>query len=225
MPMANKMRDLTNYRPSLKRQSLTAALRLVAKVVLDLKIVNVEYIPASGPAILISNHISFLDPVLIVGLLPRPVIPMSKVENFEDKFLGPLVRAFDAFPVQRGEADRQALYMSLHVLEAGQLLWISPEGTRSPIGQLQRGQKGLAFIATRSGAPIVPLAFVGTDQFKYNLRRLKRTPVRLIVGPPFYLGQAQPHARGEVLDRLTDEAMRRIAALLPPGMRGVYAEG
>jgi 1-acyl-sn-glycerol-3-phosphate acyltransferase len=217
------MRDYSNYRPGADRRILTAALRLVVKIVLDLKIIGAENIPATGPAILASNHISFLDPVLVVGLLPRPVIPMSKIENFEDKLLGPLVRAFDAFPIQRGEVDREALRTSMHVLESGLPMWIAPEGTRSETIQLQRGLSGMAFIATRSGAPVVPMGFVGTDRFKYNLRRLKRTPVRVIIGPPFYLGQGRAHARREELDQMTDETMRRIAALLPMEMRGVYA--
>lgn len=216
------MRDYTNYRPSARRRILTAALRAVAKIVLDLKIIGVENIPATGSAILASNHISFLDPVIIVGLLPRPVIPMSKIENFHDKFLGPLVRAFDAFPIQRGEVDREALRMAMHVLESGLPMWIAPEGTRSESLQLQRGLSGMAFIATRSGAPVVPMAFVGTDRFKYNMRRLRRTPVKVIIGPPFYLGQDHPHARREELDQMTGETMQRIAVLLPPEMRGVY---
>ncbi len=218
-------RDYENYRPSLRRQILTAALRIVGKLVLDLKITGAENIPPTGAAILISNHISFLDPVIIVGMLPRPVIPISKIENFKDKLLGPLVRAFDAFPVLRGEADRQALQTSLRVLEAGLPLWISPEGTRSESGQLQRGLNGLAFIATRSGAPIVPMAFTGTPDFKRNIRRLKRTPVQVRIGQSFYLGQGQARARREALDQMTDDAMRQIAALLPPEMRGVYANG
>ncbi len=216
------MRDLTHYRPSLERRLLTAALRLAVRVVLDLNMTGVEHIPASGPVILISNHISFLDPVLVVGLLPRPVIPMSKIENFEDKLLGPLVRAFDAFPVQRGQVDRQALRAALHVLEAGLPLWIAPEGTRSETGQLQRGLGGLAFIATRSNAPIVPMAFVGTPNFKHNIRRLKRTRVTWTIGKPFHLERGRLHARQQTLDEMTDEAMRRIAELLPPEMRGVY---
>lgn len=219
------MPDYTNYHPGLSRRILTVALRLAVKVVLDLRMSGVEHIPASGPVILISNHISFLDPVIVVGLLPRPVIAMSKIENFQDRLLGPLVRAFDAFPVRRGAADHHALHTSLEVLKAGLPLWIAPEGTRSETGQLQRGLEGVAFIATRSGAPIVPMAFIGTPDFKRNIRRFKRTSVRVIIGPPFYLGQTQPRPRREALAEMTDEAMRRIAALLPPEMRGVYADG
>ncbi len=241
----------TSYRPRLRRRLLTAALpgtpptphrgvgqgvRVAAKVLLDLNITGVENIPTTGPVILVGNHISFLDPVIVVGLLPRPVIAMAKSEAFEDKFLGPLVRAFDAFPVRRGEIDRQALRIALRVLEAGLLLWISPEGTRSPTGQLQpaaagrrqRGQNGAAFIAARSGAPVAPVTFVGTDQFKRNIRpplRGKRTSVTVTIGPPFYLGRGQPLAHGKALDEMTEKVMRRIAALLPPEMRGVYGEG
>jgi 1-acyl-sn-glycerol-3-phosphate acyltransferase len=216
------MRDYTNFYPSVRRNFLTRVLHLIVPVLLDLKITGVENIPATGPVILISNHISFLDPTLVVSMLPRPAIPMSKIENLEDKILGPLARAFDAFPVQRGEVDRRALHTALRVLEAGLLLWIAPEGTRSPSGQLQRAQNGLAFIATRSGAPVVPSAFTGTDRFKYNLRRFKRTQVSLVIGAPFYL---DGHVRGAALTRLTDKAMRHIAALLPPELRGVYSDG
>ncbi|MBN1886333.1 MAG: 1-acyl-sn-glycerol-3-phosphate acyltransferase [Thermoflexales bacterium] len=216
------MRDYTHYRPSFLRRFLTVLLRIVVWILLDLKITGVENFPATGPVLLISNHISFLDPVLVVGLLPRPVVAMSKVENLDHKVMGLLARIFDAFPVRRGEVDRQALESSLRVLGAGLALWLSPEGTRSESGQLQRGLNGLAFIATRSGAPIVPLAFSGTDRFKHNVRRLRRTPVKLVVGQPFYIGQENSRARGKALDAITDHAMRQIAALLPPEMRGVY---
>jgi 1-acyl-sn-glycerol-3-phosphate acyltransferase len=216
------MRDYTNYRPSILRRFLTVLLRIVVWFLLDLDMVGLENIPPTGPIILVSNHISFLDPVLVVGLLPRPVVAMSKVENMEHRVMGVLARIFDAFPVRRGEADRQALETSLHVLEAGLPLWLSPEGTRSESGQLQRGMNGLAFIATRSGAPLVPLAFTGTDRFKHNVRQLKRTPVKLVVGKPFYIGQEHSRARGKALGAITDHAMQQIAALLPPEMRGIY---
>lgn len=214
-----------SYLPGLRRRTLAAALRLAARVVVDLNITGVENIPAAGAVLLVGNHISFLDPVIVVSLLPRPVIAMAKAEAFEDKLLGPLVRAFDAFPVRRGEIDRQALQQALRVLEAGLPLWVSPEGTRSPTGQLQHGQNGAAFIAARSGAPVVPVAFTGTDRFKRDIRLGRRAPIGVTIGSPFYLGRGQARVRGEALDRLTEELMRRIAALLPPDMRGEYGEG
>ncbi|MCS7250907.1 MAG: lysophospholipid acyltransferase family protein [Anaerolineae bacterium] len=211
------------HRHSWLRRFLTFLLHLAYRIVLRLEVVGLENIPPSGPVILAINHISFLDPVLVVSLLQRKVLPMAKAEVFRDIVLGPLVSAFDAFPVRRGEIDRRAVHTALEVLRMGGVLLIAPEGTRSPTGALIQGKEGAVYLAWRTGAPIVPVGVEGTDRFKFNIRWLRRTPVRVVFGPPLYVEIPEERSR-EALREATDELMLQIAALLPPERRGIYAD-
>lgn len=201
-----------------------ACLKLVYRLLLRLEIVGIDNLPATGPAIVAINHTGFLDPVLLSSVPERKIISMSKAENLNHPILGPLLRTFDGFPVHRGKADRRALTTSLRILRAGGLLLLAPEGTRSPDGKLQPGYDGLALIATKSGAPIVPVGLDGTDQFKGNVRRLKRTPVRMSFGRPFYVRTGAKRPSRQELSAITDEVMYQIAGLLPLERRGVYAD-
>ncbi|MDT7883812.1 MAG: lysophospholipid acyltransferase family protein [Thermoflexus sp.] len=210
------------HRHSWVRRFLTFLLHLAYRLVLRLEVVGLENIPDRGPVILAINHISFLDPVLVVSVLRRKVLPMAKAEVFRDVVLGPLVSAFDAFPVRRGEIDRRAVQTALEVLRMGGVLLIAPEGTRSPTGALIRGKEGAVYLAWRTGALIVPVGVDGTDRFKFNIRRLRRTSVRVVFGPPFRVEIPEERSR-EALREATDELMVQIAALLPPERRGVYA--
>ncbi|WP_376793167.1 lysophospholipid acyltransferase family protein [Thermoflexus sp.] len=211
------------HRHSWLRRFLTFMLHLLYRILLRLEVVGLENIPPTGPVILAINHISFLDPVIVVSVLRRKVLPMAKAEVFQDAVLGPLVSAFDAFPVRRGEVDRRAIQTALEVLRLGGVLLIAPEGTRSPTGALIQGREGAIYLAWRTGAPIVPVGIDGTDRFKFNIRRLRRTPVRVVFGPPCRVEIPERQER-EALREATDELMAQIAALLPPERRGIYAD-
>jgi len=212
-----------HYRPRLTRYVLLFALRGAMKLLLRVEKVGWENIPPSGPVIMMINHIAFLDPVILTGLFPRPLISMAKAEAMDDKLIGPLIKIFDAFPVNRGVGDRQALRTAFDVLEAGLALLIAPEGHRSESVTLGEAHEGIAYVASRSRAPIVPVGISGTDQFKHNFKRLKPTPMIYRFGQPFYLDAGKDRVSSEVLRRMTDEAMYQLAALLPPEQRGIYS--
>jgi 1-acyl-sn-glycerol-3-phosphate acyltransferase len=144
---------------------------------------------------------------------------MGKRELFETPVIGFLLRAIGAFPVRRGEADRAALRMALNVVAAGQPLGFFAEGHRSESGQLIRGHPGVAYVAQRSGAPIVPLAISGTRGAR--LGAFWRRDIVIRVGPPFRASDLD--AKPDDPQAVADGIMRRVAALLPPAMRGVYA--
>jgi 1-acyl-sn-glycerol-3-phosphate acyltransferase len=169
------------------------------------------------------NHIAFLDPVILTGIFPRYLISMAKVEAIEDKVIGPIIKAFDAFPVNRGAGDRQALRTAFDVLDAGLALLIAPEGHHSETSELGEAHEGIAYVAQRAHVPIVPVAISGTEQFKHNIKRLKRTTVTYRFGQPFYLEAGNDRANSDMLKQMTDEAMYQLAALLPPEQRGLYA--
>lgn len=200
------------------------ALRLWFAVVLDLQVRGVEHVPRTGPLIVAINHTSFVDPLLVGALVPRDVVMMSKIENFELPLWGQFVKWYGAFPIHRGEVDRAALKKALEVLRNGEVLLMAPEGTRSPDGQLQHGHDGLALIATRTHAPILPFAIAGAKPVSKNLTRLRRTRVRVNIGRPFTLEPSSPKPTREELSILTDRVMLHLAELLPPDQRGVYRE-
>lgn len=128
------------------------------------RIVGIENIPANGAAIIAANHISNWDPPLIGTAIPRPMHFMAKEELFKNAVLKRVISALGAFPVKRGAADRNAIRTAIHLLEGGNVLGLFPEGTRSKNGMLGEPEQGLAMIAIKTGAPVIPAAIFGTNK-------------------------------------------------------------
>ncbi len=181
-------------------------------------------VPPRGPLILVTNHINSLEvPLLFVHLQPRKLTGLAKIETWDNKFMGWLFNLWEAIPVRRGEADLTAIRRCLDALAAGDILAIAPEGTRSYHGRLLRGQPGVVTIALRSGAPILPMAHWGGENFSDNLKRLQRTDFYVRVGRPFRLNPNGQKVTPQLRQAMTDEIMGQIAALLPEEYRGEYA--
>ncbi len=182
-------------------------------------------IPLHGPLILVSNHVNFLEiPVLYTYLRPRKVTTMAKAETWQNPLLGFLFDLGEAIPLRRGEADVVAIRRALAVLEAGDMLAIAPEGTRSNHGRLQRGHPGVGLLAMRSGAPLMPVVFYGGEQYRANLARLRRTDFHIRVGQPFFVDTGGARVRGTARQEIVDEIMFQLAALLPAAYRGSYSD-
>lgn len=195
-------------------------LRVVCAAVYPMRVSGRAFRPKDGPYIVVANHTNWLDPPVIEFALGVAVRFMAKEEAFETPVLGGLMRAKGCFPVRRGEADRRALQTCLRVLAAGRPLGFFPEGTRSRDGVMRRAHPGIGFLALRSGAPILPVAVVGTHERAIVGPRRGRIEVR--IGTPFLATDlVAPGPRDE--QALTDAIMTKVAALLPPEMRGVYA--
>ena len=180
-------------------------------------------VPAHGPLIVACNHVNFLEvPVIYTHLLPRSMTGLTKAESFNTPlaFFFHLTRAI---PVRRGEGDTAAFRQALAALKAGDLLAVAPEGTRSGDGRLQAAHAGVAVLALHSGAPILPLAYWGHEAFWRNARRLRRTDFRIGVGEPWRVELGDERATAERRQTIADEIMGRVAALMPPAYRGVYA--
>lgn len=197
-------------------------LRLAYRLLMRHTVVGLENVPPSGPAIVMINHVAWLDPFAVLAALGRPIVPMAKVEVFEDPRIRWLTVPYGAIPVHRGDVDLQAIRAATEVLNSGGLVLISPEGTRSDTGGLIQGQEGMAFLATRAGAPILPVGIIGSPDFNRELKRLRRAKITLVVGRPFVLDAASARNSRDGLRELTDEAMRRLAAVLPADMQGIY---
>ena len=181
-------------------------------------------VPPRGPLILYTNHIGSLEvPLLYSHLLPRKMVGLAKVETWDSAFMGWLFDLWGSIPVRRGEADMEAMRRSLQVLERGEIFAISPEGTRSYDGILLRAKPGPVLIALRSGAPLLPIAHWGGEQFGPNLKRLRRTDFTIRVGKPFYLDPRGQRVTAEVRQQMADEMMYQLAALMPAAYHGEYA--
>jgi 1-acyl-sn-glycerol-3-phosphate acyltransferase len=199
-------------------------LRFVLRLVLKLEIRGKENTPSTGTLIVAINHASFLDPLLASAFLPRTIIPLGKVELFKKPLVGWVFPAYGVIPIRRGEIDRNAIRRSLEVLRGGGALLVAPEGTRSPDGRLQPGRSGVALLAVRTDATILPVAIWGVQAFWQNLSRLRRTEVQMAVGQPFQIAAEGRKVPREQLDDITNEVMYRLAELLPPEYRGAYAD-
>lgn len=207
-----------------KRRIIRFAIRTIGfHVLANVRVNGVENIPLSGPTILMMNHISLIDPVVCMGAVTRRfVIPMSKIENLSNPFLGPFIRWWGAYSVNRGEVDRKALMNSIELIKSGQLILIAPEGTRQRDG-LARPKDGLAFVATKANAVIVPTAISGAQHWTARIKRLQRAAVTVTFGKAFRFKTDSDRVPREILHAMGEEAMYRLAAALPdPQLRGVY---
>jgi len=186
------------------------------------RVEGLNNIPSSGAAIFMINHIAFVDPLVVMAVAPRLIVPMAKIEVYSLPVIGLFPRLYGVIPVRRSEVDRRALAMALEVLEAGETVLVAPEGHRGPA--LQQGKEGMAFLAIRSGAPVIPVAINGTVGYpSVDPRRWARAGAQITFGRPFRLRPLSGESLREQLREITDEAMRQVARMLPPARRGVYA--
>ncbi|MBL8133699.1 MAG: 1-acyl-sn-glycerol-3-phosphate acyltransferase [Anaerolineae bacterium] len=207
-----------------RRRIMRAFARFVFRLVLRLEFRGVENVPANGGAVLMMNHISLLDPILcIAAVTHRFVVPMSKIENLHNPVVGPLVRAWGAFTVNRDEVDRKALMNSIELLKSGELILIAPEGTRQEHG-LARPKEGFAYVVTKADAVIVPAAISGAKDWQKSLLRLQRPHIVVNFGKPFKF-RADGRVSRDLLPVLMDEAMYQLSeAVVDETMRGVYSD-
>lgn len=191
---------------------------------------GLEDLPRSGSLIVVANHLSNADPPLVVGwltpVLGRPLHILAK----EALFVGPvgvLLRSQGMMPVRAGGSDMEAFRMARGVLDRGEVLCIFPEGTRSRTGTLQEPKPGVAMLATRTGAMILPVGISGADRFISPGQRTPRlrAPITVRVGRPFTVHMDASLTRRAALSRASDEIMEHIAALVEPRHRGRFSGG
>ena len=186
-------------------------------------VTGVENIPKEGPFLVVCNHISFWDIPLIFMMQPRQMVMFCADKWRKVPLIGPFCEMMGVIWVVRGEADIDAIKLSLGHLKAGGILAVAPEGTRSHAGPLQAGKTGAAYLADRTGVLLVPLVIWGQERTAGNLKRLRRTSVVGAFGKPLQLPPGA-RAKAEKLEQYTELIMCRLAALLPPEYRGVYAD-
>ena len=215
---------------TLGRRLLRAFLRRLARLLIfatmRITVTGLENFPKYGPALVVINHLGDADVVPLLGLLPfvSPIEGIGKIELNDHWFVGPVFRAYGIIWIHRGRPDRKAIRAALDGLAEGRMVTLAPEGRQSLIGGLEEGNDGAAFLALKSGVPIVPVALTGTQNSNIysHLKRLKRAPVTLSVGKPFFLQKHAPADRQETIREGTRQIMESLASLLPESYRGEY---
>jgi len=184
---------------------------------------GLEKIPLSGAAVVVCNHLGDADFVLGIAYQPRLVDAITKVEMYDFPIVGKLLQAYGVIWIHRGQPDRHALRASLEGLKKGRVIGLAPEGRESLTGGLEEGTNGAAYLALKSGVPLVPVTFTGTENrvIYANMKHLRRTPVTLTVGEPFYLPVSGD--RRADLANGTRIIMQKLASQLPPEYQGVYS--
>jgi 1-acyl-sn-glycerol-3-phosphate acyltransferase len=200
--------------------------RLFFKIFIKVEITGLENLP-SGGFVVASNHLGRLDPAMIFYCFERDDFILPVAEKYEHHpIIGPIGNAIGAVWLDRFNPDIHALREIMKRMKSGKVLVIAPEGTRSKTEMMQDGKPGVAFLATRAGVPIVPVAIAGSEDriVMDNIKHFRRSHIISWVGKPFMMPPAKPgQDREQALREQTDELMCRIAVMLPEKYRGVYA--
>ncbi len=206
------------------RRIIYKVVRLLLFVIFRTEVIGLENVPRTGRCILAANHVGTLDAPLVFAAIDRQDITALVAKKYQKS---PLMRflfnAIDGIWLNREEADTQAVRAALDLFERGGMLGVAPEGTRSKTGAMIPAKTGVAYLADRAGAPVIPAAITGTYRAVWNLLRLKRPHIAIRFGQPLTLPPVNRKTRDADLQRNTDEIMCRIAAMLPPEYWGAYA--
>ncbi len=181
---------------------------------------GLENIPASGPALLASNHLSIIDSVYLPLMLSRPVVFPAKAEYFTAK--GPVGRLWAAYlrstnQLAMNRDDTRSATATLEaaaeILRAGELFGFYPEGTRSPDGRLYRGRSGLGWLVLNTGAPVIPVAMSGTRKMMPPGKLPRPAKIEIKIGKPMEFGHLAGDPPGRARRIIADEVMQAIRDL------------
>ena len=243
-PELTRLPHLSIWRKLFRKLINTLSL-LAVRLCTRCQVSGIDNFPAHGPALLVTNHLGDADPILAAALFPAQVEGLAKIDLVRDyPPIGWLMDSYGVIWVHRGRPDRRALRAGLQAIREGRIVAIAPEGRESLIGGLENGTDGAAYLAVKTGAPVVPVVFTGTENRRIygSLKRLRRAPVTITVGESFDLrlhtnaenekrsedagsqdpSQQQGFYEKQAIHQGTQTIMLALARLLPPEYRGVY---
>ena len=210
----------------LSQKTVTGLLRSVFRA----RVTGLDHFPKTGPVIVASNHLSFLDSIIIYAMMPRRLTFLAKAEYVNTPGIrGKAMKAFfetvDIIPVNRSDRSKslKALDIALEKLNEGKVFGIYPEGTRSRDGYLYRGKIGVAWLAHMTGAPVVPVGLIGTDRLQKpgsNMVYPHRFTIR--VGEPMWFEKTGEQMTGKQRRQTTNQIMDEIAQLSGQARKDEY---
>jgi 1-acyl-sn-glycerol-3-phosphate acyltransferase len=207
------------------RKFLRIFFRLLVRLLTKTRLSGLENIPTTGGAVFAVNHLSVIDPVFIFVHSPRADMTALVAKKHQNHpILAPVVNGAGGIWINRDEADTHAIRTATNFLKNGGIVGLAPEGTRSESGQLIPAKTGAAYLAERAGVPVIPVAITGTHHGVARLAKLERLRVTLEFGEPVMVAAGGRKEREAALQQATDEVMCQIAAMLPPELRGHYAQ-
>lgn len=198
-----------------------SALWIFTHLICRYRVKGREYIPMKGPLLVVANHLSWYDPILLGVVLPRRVWFFTKIEIFLWPIVGLLCRLTGQIPVHRGKSDRSALQKGLAYLQEGKALMIFPEGTVERQEQMMAAHTGAAMLVLRTGATVLPVAHRGTRRILRSLR-VWFPRVDIQIGKPYTPVLPRGVSNKVALQLITEDIMIRIAEMLPTEQRGIY---
>lgn len=184
-----------------------------------------EGVPPFGPLLVVSNHLSFNDPPLLVASIPRPLYFLGKQELFGNPITRFVMKEFHVSPFDRSGSRVDALRAALRMLAQDKAVVVFPEGHRSPDHTMKEGMLGVAYLALKSQTPILPVGVTGTERFSGWRMPVPLCRMSANIGQPFTLPLLEGRPSREVIRSMLDMIMNRIASLLPEGYRGYYGNG
>src|SRR5437764_170034 len=188
------------------------------------KVSGAKHVPRTGAVIFVSNHLDYLDPVILIGVIPRRAVFLAMQNLFDWPVIGIFARMIGAVPVRNEGSSLELARTTLQHLRAGEAIVVFPEGELSAEHALQPASSGAAMLAYRADCPIVPIAITGTERVSWPwlfVRPLFGPKISVRFGEPFRLAPTD-RLSSTALKQATDEIMRHVAELLPPQYRGVY---
>jgi 1-acyl-sn-glycerol-3-phosphate acyltransferase len=201
-----------NTQRTLPWRYLQSLARVLTTLLFNLRVYGRRNVPETGGVLIVSNHQSYLDPVLLAVRLDRPLNYIAKSELFENRFGGWFLRSvLNAFPVRQGHGDVGAVKETIRRLQEGHVLNIYPEGARTENGEIARLERGVALIVRRAGVPIVPAVIVGSFKAWPITRKIWRdAPIRVRYGPPMNLAGLERDQIIEMIDRTLREMFAEL---------------
>ena len=202
-------------------------IRILLKLIARFEIRGKENLPLTGGMVIASNHIGILDIIMVYFVIDRTDLFIPVAEKWEKigwiRWLG---KQLNFLFVDRYNPDLKALRKMIALMQEGKCLVIAPEGTRSRTGTLNEGKPGVAYLAARSGFPVIPVAITGTQDevLLENAKHFRKSNITLTGGKQFSIPPLPNKDRDVTLQKWTDEIMCQIAALLPEKNRGYYRD-
>jgi 1-acyl-sn-glycerol-3-phosphate acyltransferase len=209
------------------RNIIRWTLRRLLDLIATIDVIGVENLPPTGAYVIATNHLGLLDVTLLYYAIDRWDVFVPTAEKREKIwFFRWLGKYLNFIFLDRFHPDPKAMRRIINLMEHGDVLVIAPEGTRSPVQSMQEGKPGVSYLAAKLQRPIIPVGLSGSEDEAIidNLKHLRRSHITVRASKPFVLPPLPKHDRDEALKADTDEIMCRIAALIPPKYRGVYAD-